>query len=130
MARISRVVGPGYPHHVTQRGVRSIPIFSTDQGRHAYLDILAEQLDRFRVEVLAWCLMQVDFIIADHAAVEVKAKENISSQDVKSLHALGEEKKLKRYLCVSLERRRRTMDAVTVLPWEEFLDELWSGHYT
>ena len=26
MARISRVVAPGYPHHVTQRGVRSIPI--------------------------------------------------------------------------------------------------------
>ena len=30
MARISRLVVPGYPHHVTQRGVRSIPIFSSD----------------------------------------------------------------------------------------------------
>jgi len=29
MARISRVVASGYPHHVTQRGVRSIPIFQT-----------------------------------------------------------------------------------------------------
>lgn len=57
MARISRVVAPGYPHHVTQRGVRSLPIFSTDQNRRMYLDMLAEQLDRFSVEVLAWCLM-------------------------------------------------------------------------
>ncbi len=73
---------------------------------------------------------EVDFIIADHTAVEVKAKENISSQDVKPLYVLAEEKKLKRYLCVSLERRRRKMDAVTILPWEEFLAELWSGHYT
>jgi predicted AAA+ superfamily ATPase len=73
---------------------------------------------------------EVDFIIADHTAVEVKAKENISSQDVKPLHALAEEKKLKRYLCVSLEPRRRKMDAVTVLPWEDFLSELWSGHYS
>ena len=73
---------------------------------------------------------EVDFIIADHTAVEVKAKEIISSQDVKSLHALAEEKKLKRYLCVSLEPRRRTIDRVTVIPWEEFLGELWSGHYT
>lgn len=73
---------------------------------------------------------EVDFIIGDHTAVEVKAKENISSQDLKSLYALAEERKLKRYLCVSLERRRRNMDAVTVLPWIEFLDELWSGHYT
>jgi hypothetical protein len=57
MVRISRVVAPGYPHHVTQRGVRSISIFSTDQDRRAYLAILAGQLDRFSVEVLAWCLM-------------------------------------------------------------------------
>ncbi len=57
MARISRLVVPGYPHHVTQRGVRSIPIFSSDKDRSAYADIMAEQLHRFGVEVLAWCLM-------------------------------------------------------------------------
>jgi len=57
MARISRLVVPGYPHHVTQRGVRSIPIFSNDKDRSAYADIMAEQLHRFGVEVLAWCLM-------------------------------------------------------------------------
>jgi len=56
MARIARLVVPGYPHHVTQRGVRLIPIFSDDTDRRAYLDIMAEQLDRFGVEVLAWCL--------------------------------------------------------------------------
>lgn len=37
MARISRVGARGYPHDVTQRGVRSIHIFSTDQDRRAYL---------------------------------------------------------------------------------------------
>jgi len=57
MARISRLVVPGYPHHVTQRGVRSIPIFSNDNDRSAYVNIMAEQLRRFGVEVLAWCLM-------------------------------------------------------------------------
>lgn len=50
-------MAPGYPHHVTQRGVRSIAIFNSDQDRKAYLEILAEQLDRFSIEVLAWCLM-------------------------------------------------------------------------
>ena len=53
-----------------------------------------------------------------------------TGKDVKPLHALAEEKKMKRYLCVSLEPRRRKMDAVTVLPWEDFLSELWSGHYS
>ena len=57
MARISRVVACGYPHHVTQRGVRSIPIFQTDSDRRAYLDFMAEELNRFGVDVLAWCLM-------------------------------------------------------------------------
>jgi len=57
MARISRVVASGYPHHVTQRGVRSIPIFQTESDRRAYLDFMAEELNRFGVEVLAWCLM-------------------------------------------------------------------------
>jgi REP-associated tyrosine transposase len=57
MARISRVVASGYPHHVTQRGVRFIPIFQADSNRKAYLDFMAEELNRFGVEVLAWCLM-------------------------------------------------------------------------
>ncbi|MDH4267125.1 MAG: AAA family ATPase [Deltaproteobacteria bacterium] len=73
---------------------------------------------------------EVDFIIGDHTAVEVKAKENVSPQDIKSLRALAEEKRLKRYLCVSLESRRRKFENVTVLPFKEFLAEMWSGKYT
>ncbi len=57
MARISRVVVPKYPHHVTQRGVRSIAIFETDTDRQAYLQFLSEETERFGVEILVWCLM-------------------------------------------------------------------------
>lgn len=57
MARISRLVASGYPHHVTQRGVRSMPIFDDDGDRIAHLGFMAEELKRFSVEVLAWCLM-------------------------------------------------------------------------
>ena len=72
---------------------------------------------------------EVDFIIGDHTGVEVKAKENLSPHDVKSLQALGEEKKLKHYLCVSLEPRMRKFDGITVYPYREFLDALWSGEF-
>jgi len=72
---------------------------------------------------------EVDFIIGDHTAVEVKAKENVSAQDLKSLRALAEEKQVKRYLCVSLEPRARKIDGVTVLPVHEFLNALWGGQY-
>ena len=40
-----------------RRGVRSIPIFQADSNRKAYLDFMAEELNRFGVEVLALCLM-------------------------------------------------------------------------
>ena len=73
---------------------------------------------------------EVDFIIGDHTAVEVKAKKNIALQDIKSLKALAEEKKLKRYLCVSLEPRPRKVEGITILPYREFLERLWNGEYT
>jgi predicted AAA+ superfamily ATPase len=72
---------------------------------------------------------EVDFIIGDHTAIEVKAKQNLSPFDLKSLKALAEEKRLKRYVCVSMEPRRRRIGDVTVLPYTEFLEELWSGGY-
>jgi len=72
---------------------------------------------------------EVDFVIGDHTAIEAKAKENLSPAELKSLRALAEEKKLKRFLCVSLEPRRRKVGGVTVLPYEAFLQKLWSGEY-
>jgi predicted AAA+ superfamily ATPase len=73
---------------------------------------------------------EVDFILGDHTAVEVKAKENVSAHDLKSLRAIAEEKKLRRYLCVSLGPRRRNLENVTILPLREFLEALWSREYS
>jgi predicted AAA+ superfamily ATPase len=73
---------------------------------------------------------EVDFIIGDHTAVEVKAKGNLSVSDLKPLRALSEEKKLKRYLCVSLESRKRRFEDLMVLPYKDFLEALWNGEYS
>jgi predicted AAA+ superfamily ATPase len=72
---------------------------------------------------------EVDFILGDHTAVEVKAKETIAARDLASLRALAEEKRLKRYLCVSLEPRVRKIGDVTVLPYRTFLKSLWDGEF-
>jgi predicted AAA+ superfamily ATPase len=72
---------------------------------------------------------EVDFILGGHTAIEVKAKANLSPADLKSLKALAEEKRLKRYLCVSMEPRRRRIGEVTVWPYQEFLRRLWSGEF-
>ena len=72
---------------------------------------------------------EVDFILGDHTAIEVKGKANVSPGDLKALRALAEEEKLRRYLCVCLEPRRRRVGGVDVLPYGEFLEALWSGEY-
>lgn len=69
MDRIARVVVPGMPHHVTQRGVRSLPIFDDDQDRKYYVRLLKEKGDEFALEFIAWCLMtnHVHFVVVPSA---------------------------------------------------------------
>ena len=68
MPRISRIVAVDYPHHVTQRGVRSMDIFSDDEDRRQYLQFIKEEAKRNEMDILAWCLMtnHVHFIVVPH----------------------------------------------------------------
>ncbi len=72
---------------------------------------------------------EVDFIIGDHTAIEAKAKRNISAQDLKGLLAFGEERVVRNLICASLDRHARKLGKVLVLPWQEFLEALWSGEF-
>ncbi|MFO0019826.1 MAG: transposase, partial [Alphaproteobacteria bacterium] len=42
MARLARVVVPGLPHHVTQRGNHREPVFFNDGDYAAYLDLISK----------------------------------------------------------------------------------------
>jgi len=57
MARQARVVIPGAPHHVTQRGNRRQQTFFRESDYRAYLHIAAEAFATAGVEVWAYCLM-------------------------------------------------------------------------
>jgi REP-associated tyrosine transposase len=57
MTRIARIVLPGLPHHVTQRGNRGERIFFGDEDYALYRDWLAQSCRRFGVEVWAYCQM-------------------------------------------------------------------------
>lgn len=57
MARLSRMVIPGVPHHVTQRGNRRERTFFEDGDYALYLDLLAEGTERAGVEIWSYCLM-------------------------------------------------------------------------
>ena len=57
MARIARIVVPGHPHHVTQRGNRRLEVFFEADDYRAYRSLLAEYCARAGVAVWAYCLM-------------------------------------------------------------------------
>ena len=57
MARIARVVVPGYPQHVTQRGNRRQQTFFCNDDYQAYVDLIAAAKDLAGVSILACYLM-------------------------------------------------------------------------
>ena len=57
MARLARVVAPGVPHHVTQRGNRRQKTFFGEDDYAAYLALVAEGCRAAGVQVWAYCLM-------------------------------------------------------------------------
>ncbi|MCB9949242.1 MAG: transposase [Rhodospirillaceae bacterium] len=57
MARLARLVVPGQPHHVIQRGVRRMTTFFSDDDYRAYLDLVAEGCGKAGTMVWAYCLM-------------------------------------------------------------------------
>jgi putative transposase len=57
MSRIARVVIPGLPYHVTQRGNRREDVFFCEADWQKYLDLVLEYSVQFGLQILAYCLM-------------------------------------------------------------------------
>lgn len=57
MTRLTRIVAPGLPHHVTQRGNRQQPTFFDAEDYRFYLDLLSESSARYGLSIWAYCLM-------------------------------------------------------------------------
>ena len=57
MARIARVVIPGIPHHITQRGNRRMQTFFSEDDYQEYIALMTDACCRYEVDVWAYCLM-------------------------------------------------------------------------
>jgi putative transposase len=74
MARLARVILPGYPHHITQRGNRSQDVFFKPSDYVDYLKLLKEWCEKEKLEILAYCLMTNHV----HLIVKPQKKSNLS----------------------------------------------------
>ena len=74
---------------------------------------------------------EVDFVIGDNLAVEVKAGKEIRARDLKGLKALSEEIPLKYKIIVSLSGKssRLIEKQFLILPYKLFLKKLWSRQF-
>jgi predicted AAA+ superfamily ATPase len=68
---------------------------------------------------------EVDFILNEAIAIEVKGTRNVGGHDLRGLRAIGEEAPLRRRILVCLEPRPRVVDGIEILPLREFLARLW-----
>lgn len=72
--------------------------------------------------------MEVDLIIGDNLAIEIKSTELVQDRHLKGLRALKEEGLIENYLIISQDPERRiTDDGIQIMPWEAFLKLLWNN---
>jgi uncharacterized protein len=68
---------------------------------------------------------EVDFLIGEETAVEVKAASRVVPGDFKGLKALAEERVFKHLFLVSQDVVATRHENIRAIHWEEFLKRLW-----
>ena len=70
---------------------------------------------------------EVDFLVGEKLAIEVKATQNVSKRDLKGLRALAEEGVCQKLYLVSHDPLNRKSDTFVLQHWQTFLANLWDG---
>jgi predicted AAA+ superfamily ATPase len=71
---------------------------------------------------------EVDLILNDLWAVEIKSTASVQDRHLKSLRALKEEGTIRNFAVVSSDpEERKTRDGIAIFPWKHFLKKLWNG---
>ena len=69
---------------------------------------------------------EVDFVIGNKCAIEVKSTKKIDTKDLRGLNALAEEKSHKIFICISHDPVERQEGIVRCIPWQTFMKRLWN----
>ena len=117
---------------------RRTPRIGTPEFGHAFEHFILMELKAYQayrnpeLEISYWRTStgyEVDFILGDmELAIEVKGAQRVHSGHLRGIKALLEEHKVRKAIIVSLDKSPRKIDPVLdVLPWQDFLEALWSG---
>lgn len=70
--------------------------------------------------------LEVDFVL-DRGRVAIEVKGRVRSGELKSIRAFADDHAPERSIVVCDERAARVADGIEILPWRQFLDELWDS---
>ena len=70
---------------------------------------------------------EVDFLVGEELAIEVKATRVVTNRDFKGLRALAEEGVFKNFYLVSHAKINSRRGAFITVHWQTFLDDLWDN---
>ncbi len=68
---------------------------------------------------------EVDFLVGDEIAIEVKSSELVIEKHLTGLRALSEEINLKKKIVISMDKAPRKIQDIEILPVKIFLEKLW-----
>ena len=83
---------------------------------------------RLRLSLCYWQSQQhheVDFIIGDDIAIEVKSTHKINDKHLKGIRLLMQENICQKYIVISHDPVSRKNDNVEIIFWKDFLKKLW-----
>ena len=118
----------------TLANVKTLPVQSDLYG-NAFEHFIAMELKAYLsyrrkigVELTFWQEKngkEVDFIVGDQLAIEVKTTQKIQEKHLKGLRFFMEEQCCKRHIVVSHDPMVMHLEGIDALPWEHFLQQLW-----
>lgn len=146
---------PAFRRRVKRRLIQAPRFFFFDTGVVSWLsrrgpvrpgsELFGRAFEHFLImEIFAWAAysgrnpglaywrtasqLEVDLVLGDgKVAIEIKSTAAASDHHLRGLRAFRQEHDARCYL-VSLDPRPRlTSDHISILPWCDFLDRLWSG---
>jgi len=117
---------------------RRMPKIGTPEFGHSFEHYILMELKAYQayrnpeLDIRYWRTstgFEVDFILGEmNVAIEVKGTQRIHRGHTRGLKALLEENSVGRAIIVSLEKQpKRLESSLEVLPWQLFLEALWSG---
>ena len=71
---------------------------------------------------------EVDFVLGENeVAIEVKSTSEVQNRHLKGLKAFAEEYSVEKLIVVSNDPYPRKVENILILPYNVFLENLWTG---